>query len=476
MTSILFEKKARPQGPDPFIIALYSIVPGIGQLYNGKTRKGCLFLAATFISLLMLYGSINPESTLDFAFVVLSTLKMLLGFIFKFNLEPSPAAPTILEQIKFGSSFSYCLIVLIICFVAYSMIDAYLDAQEKYKQYEYRLMTTSVSPFLFSESTTSSYILHTLALSILFLLSLYLVFPKKDTPQITEIEFIMPQIESKEPPPETKRRSTVQSIDQGKNDPKKPITPPQMSQPAGATAPKQVQAPQMAVPKQEAPQQKPSVPKPVAKPVQEVKPQQDLAPAPKMPAPMAAPKTNVEGFLPAKNQPAPIVGQGNNSQGKSTGGSQQVPPAPDSTGVSGGQGTATTRVAVVPRVPGLGGAGGLGSEGNPAPNSNPNGPSSLAAKKDIDFGPYMEELQRRIKRAWTPPRGNESKRVIVIFKVHKSGDITDLRISKSSGYEPSDQAALLAVKTASPFSPLPQGSHSPVEIEFTFDYNVFGAR
>jgi hypothetical protein len=29
----------------------------------------------------------------------------------------------------------------------------------------------------------------------------------------------------------------------------------------------------------------------------------------------------------------------------------------------------------------------------------------------------MSELQRRIKRNWSPPRGNESKRVILLFKI-----------------------------------------------------------
>ena len=40
MTSILFEQRQRPKGPEPLACAFYSIVPGIGQLYNGKTKKG----------------------------------------------------------------------------------------------------------------------------------------------------------------------------------------------------------------------------------------------------------------------------------------------------------------------------------------------------------------------------------------------------------------------------------------------------
>ena len=79
-----------------------------------------------------------------------------------------------------------------------------------------------------------------------------------------------------------------------------------------------------------------------------------------------------------------------------------------------------------------GGGGGEGTRGNPDANSNPNRGPSVAAQADIDFGPYMTDLQRRIKRAWFPPKGNESKRVVVIFKVHKGGELSNLRLDHSS--------------------------------------------
>ena len=87
----------------------------------------------------------------------------------------------------------------------------------------------------------------------------------------------------------------------------------------------------------------------------------------------------------------------------------------------------------------------------------------------------MNELQRRIKRAWRPPRGNESKRVIVVFKISRDGELSNLVIKKGSGFQPSDQAALLAIQNAAPFARLPEGAPNAVDIEFTFDYNVFGA-
>jgi TonB family protein len=101
-------------------------------------------------------------------------------------------------------------------------------------------------------------------------------------------------------------------------------------------------------------------------------------------------------------------------------------------------------------------------------------PKAVQAAADVDFGPYMANLQRSIKRNWFPPKGEESKRVVCIFKVHKAGDISNLRLDRSSGNEIADRAALKAIKDASAnFKALPDGASDDVDIQFTFDYNVF---
>lgn len=110
--------------------------------------------------------------------------------------------------------------------------------------------------------------------------------------------------------------------------------------------------------------------------------------------------------------------------------------------------------------------------GNPAQNNNPNALPSAAAEQ-ADFGPYMSELQRRIKHAWTPTKENQSKRVVVVFKIHKSGELSDLRLDRTCGTATADQAALKAVEDAAPFAALPKGCQDSVDIQFTFDYNVF---
>jgi TonB family protein len=117
---------------------------------------------------------------------------------------------------------------------------------------------------------------------------------------------------------------------------------------------------------------------------------------------------------------------------------------------------------------------GSGNPGNPSAG-NPSGAPGINAKKDPDFGPYMAELQRRIKRNWQPPRRNASKRVILLFTVAKDGRLLNLRVHKPSGEPDTDRAAISAVQLSAPFKPLPSDfSGSSIDIQFTFDYNVFG--
>lgn len=93
-----------------------------------------------------------------------------------------------------------------------------------------------------------------------------------------------------------------------------------------------------------------------------------------------------------------------------------------------------------------------------------------ALATDVDFGPYMAGLQKRVKGNWWPPLGTEDRRVVVYFQVRRNGDVTLLRLDKSSECLGSDNAALVAVGTAAPVRPLPSGAPDEVEIQFTFDY------
>jgi len=93
-----------------------------------------------------------------------------------------------------------------------------------------------------------------------------------------------------------------------------------------------------------------------------------------------------------------------------------------------------------------------------------------------NFGPYMRELQRKLAINWDPPKGREKDKVVLIFTILKDGRLKDCKVFKSSGYTDTDKAAILAVKHAAPFRPLPsEYNGDSITVQFTFDYNVFGA-
>ena len=123
---------------------------------------------------------------------------------------------------------------------------------------------------------------------------------------------------------------------------------------------------------------------------------------------------------------------------------------------------------------GSGGSRGTGGyAGNPGGGG---GRPGIDAIREPDFGPYMRDLQRRIKYNWHPPKGNESRKVVLLFKIAKNGQLLSCRVYRSSGLPSADQAALNAVKMTAPFRPLPADyKGSNIDIQFTFDYNVFGA-
>jgi TonB family protein len=96
-----------------------------------------------------------------------------------------------------------------------------------------------------------------------------------------------------------------------------------------------------------------------------------------------------------------------------------------------------------------------------------------AFKNSVSSRLYMEDVSKRIKRAWFPPKGNESKRVKVAFHVARDGQASNLHIILSSGLPEADAAALKAVENASPLRPLPADAPDDVNIEFNFDYNIY---
>lgn len=296
-----------------------------------------------------------------------------------------------------------------------------------------------------------------------------------------DIEFVL--VEKEAPPIDknTKNRADRDSRAGGKHDPQRKVSLPQAPAPK---AEKPVPKPQPKVQQPKAQPQKVQQPKAEAPKVQKPAPQAQT-PAPKVPAPKpsatpalqkptAKPKSDFNIPIPKSNIPqiaqptapvtsAPVGGGVKGSNGSSGGMSSASPSFSPSTSSSTGGG----------RFNGVSGYGN-GNLGNPGPG-NPNGAPGIDAIKEPDFGPYMKELQRLIKMNWDPPKGNESKRVVLLFTIARDGRLLNVNVHRSSGLPAADKAALDAVKLTAPFRPLPPDFRgNSVDIQFTFDYNVFG--
>jgi TonB family protein len=100
-------------------------------------------------------------------------------------------------------------------------------------------------------------------------------------------------------------------------------------------------------------------------------------------------------------------------------------------------------------------------------------PRQTLISKDPVFGPYLVDLQRRIKRSWFPPRGHESDTVSVTFQVDRMGRLIALGLVTESGHLPSDLAALKAIENAPPFRPLPEVAREVQSFDLTFGSDLY---
>ncbi|MEN9220986.1 MAG: TonB family protein, partial [Thermostichus sp. BF3_bins_97] len=116
------------------------------------------------------------------------------------------------------------------------------------------------------------------------------------------------------------------------------------------------------------------------------------------------------------------------------------------------------------------GASGLANPTQSAPN-----PPGVAARANVDWGPWLAALQRKVEQNWIPGQTGASRRTVVIFTVGRGGDLQNVRLGRTSGSQQTDDAALTAIQRAAPYLPLPEAYEgNSVTINFTFDINVLG--
>ena len=361
---------------------------------------------------------------------------------------------------------------------------------------------------------TLSVLLHIIFAFVFGIISLLhgLVFPHLPKPELPNrnIEFKLVQKESKPPiNKNTKIRSDRDSQAGGIHDPKKII-----SEPSKASAP-QVKKAVAKKPQQNTQQKQPQKPKVQPKPIEKTVQKQQVKPQP-VQQPVAQPTSNpVSKPTPAKPSVVkPTVKPAVKPQGVATPSAPKIVSAPKSPFVvqapstsapvgttykpSGAPSASTSAgqvpTALTPKFSSSGGNsqsnpsstggnqyasrgsyGGYGNGGNPSPG-NPNGAPGIDAIRQPNWGPYMKDLEQRIKRNWAPPKGDSSKRVVITFTIGRDGRLLSAKVTKSSGVPLADRAAMSAVELTAPFRPLPpEFKGTSVPIEFTFDYNVINS-
>ncbi len=88
---------------------------------------------------------------------------------------------------------------------------------------------------------------------------------------------------------------------------------------------------------------------------------------------------------------------------------------------------------------------------------------------------YINNIERKIKSNWDAPAYDKTSKIIVSFIVQTDGTVKDIKIKQSSGNAELDNSVIVALKKSSPLPKLPKelSKNGFVQIEFTFDYNVF---
>lgn len=105
--------------------------------------------------------------------------------------------------------------------------------------------------------------------------------------------------------------------------------------------------------------------------------------------------------------------------------------------------------------------------GEEAPPDEPD--DAGAESNQVDFGSYMDRMKKAIQSKWQPPGDCEQHKLVAIFSILRDGSIVD-PIVDSAGGSNLQNAALDALRQASPLDPLPPGSPDFVQVRYQFEW------
>lgn len=87
-----------------------------------------------------------------------------------------------------------------------------------------------------------------------------------------------------------------------------------------------------------------------------------------------------------------------------------------------------------------------------------------------DFAEYMQNVNEKLQKNWTPPDFLEEAHTRILFKLNRDGEIYAANIIESSGDNIYDEAAINALKKAMPFGRFPANStRETLAVNYSFD-------
>ncbi|MBS1989284.1 MAG: TonB family protein [Cyanobacteria bacterium SZAS LIN-3] len=84
---------------------------------------------------------------------------------------------------------------------------------------------------------------------------------------------------------------------------------------------------------------------------------------------------------------------------------------------------------------------------------------------------YYADIWSRIQKTWWVPEELMFKQVKLHMIIEKDGTLSSITMAQSSGDNRADTLALIGVKRASPFAPLPEGLPVPFDTYYTIGFN-----
>ncbi|MEO1006227.1 MAG: TonB family protein, partial [Cyanobacteria bacterium J06638_38] len=96
----------------------------------------------------------------------------------------------------------------------------------------------------------------------------------------------------------------------------------------------------------------------------------------------------------------------------------------------------------------------------------------LDAQQRLDMRNYFSEIKRRVRRNWNPRYSTREHNTVLSFSIQRNGQITLLKVRRTSGSQTVDSEAVAAVQNAGPFDPLP--ANFPLEmLNVEFNFNIY---